>query len=72
MRTKLQEEVIDESYYDLFDVVHGKQDDKNQETQQEKNQLEVPSFLKSYKEKKLTNDDYVEVVSDNYWVESKD
>ena len=73
MRTKLQEKVIDENYYDLFDVVHGKQDDKNQETQQEKNQLkiEAPSFLKPYKEKELTNDDYVEVVSDNYWVESK-
>lgn len=71
MKAKLQEKVIDESYYDLFEDIHGKQNDGSQETKQKETQLkfEIPSFLKPFKEQEVNDDDYVEVTSDN-WVDS--
>lgn len=77
MQDKLSETVVNENEYNLFGINLEAKTERNgeslkskQETQQEKNQLEVPSFLKPYKEKELTNDDYVEVTS-NDWTDYK-
>ena len=59
MQDKLSETVVNENEYNLFGINLEAKTERNdeslkskQETQQEKNQLEVPSFLKPYKEKK--------------------
>ena len=79
MQDKLSETVVNENEYNLFGINLEAKTERNdeslkskQETQQEEVQLEfeVPSFLKPYKEKELTNDDYVEVTS-NDWTDYK-
>ena len=66
MQDKLSETVVNENEYNLFGINLEAKTERNdeslkskQETQPEEVQLEVPSFLKPYKEKELTNDDYV-------------
>jgi hypothetical protein len=71
MKAKLEEKTFNESYYDKFGVSFA-ENNEGLETEQEESKLEFvrPSFLSTYEHKADSDDDYVEVSTDD-WGDSK-
>lgn len=72
IQAKLSEKKIDESYYDQFGVGFSKKGNDSFEKSLEEMKLEIeqPSFLSHYNYNEASDEDYVEV-STNDWIDSK-